>query len=64
MTLIITCGIIINEMSETPYEQCINKCPSYNQNCIDSCNNAVIKVVEDLTSSIDKINWEEIINKK
>ena len=34
---------------------------TYKVECINSCNDAAILVIEDLTNSIDNIDWESII---
>ena len=64
---IISYAYFFLEVIETPHEKCIDRC--YNMNmkdpykveCINSCNDAVILVIEDLTNSIDNIDWESIL---
>ena len=63
-------GYIYHQITESPHEKCIEECTyaivadNLELECIQSCNEAVEKIIEDLTDSIDKLDWEEILKSK
>ncbi len=49
----ITYGIVIDELRETPYEQCINACPiSDRTGCLRMCTEEFREGMEDLTTKL------------
>ena len=52
-------AIFYHQVLETPYEKCIDACIS--DDCRENCNDAVENIIADLTDSIDKFDWEEIL---
>ena len=78
-TIVLTVGIIaiasvlitaiylnhIDELYETPYEQCLDECgivyTEERMECLNNCNMAVENIIKDLTDSFDKFDWGEIL---
>ena len=61
LVLALIVAVFYHQILETPYEKCIEKCTSYNVDCLENCNDAVENIIGDLTDSIDKLDWEKII---